>query len=132
MRNIVLVIIGCSLASTVHTESREHLNDLGTKDKQIFMDLASVRLADMNILWGNQKHDIFEVSIRIKKELPTDKFGLIRNDNSYYIKKYYVNCYDESIALQAKELYTENDEKFMTYVHIEEYVNKKEKSGGDF
>lgn len=50
MRNIVLAVIGCSLAFIAHAESWEHLNDIGNKDEQVFIDLASVKRTDINIL----------------------------------------------------------------------------------
>lgn len=132
MRNIVLAVIGCSLAFIAHAESWEHLNDVGNKDEQIFIDLASVKLTGINILGGNRNHDVFSVSAKVKSELPMNNSGLMRTSNSYYIEKYYVNCDNKSMALQAKEKYTENDEPLMTYVNIQEYANKKDISGGEF
>lgn len=132
MRNIVLAVIGCSLAFIAHAESWEYLNELGNEDEQVFIDLASVKLTDMKILGDNRNHDIFSVSAKVKNELPMNNSGLIRNNNSYYIEKYYVNCDNKSMALQAKEKYTENNERLMTYVNIQEYANKKDISGGEF
>lgn len=132
MRNILLAVVGCSLAFTAHAESWEPLNDVGNKDEQVLIDLASLKLTDINILGGNPKHDIFSISAKVKNELPMNNSGLVRNNNSYYIEKYYVNCDNKSMALQAKERYTENDERLMTYVNVQEYANKKDISGGEF
>jgi len=132
MRNIVLAVVGCSLAFTAHAESWEHLNDVGNKDEQVFIDSASVQLTGINILGDNPYHDIFSVSAKVKSEVPMNNSGLMRNNNSYYIEKYYVNCDNKSMALQAKEKYTENDELLMTYVNIQEYANKKDIFGGEF
>ena len=133
MRNIVLTVMGCGLAFSLHAESWERLNDIEyDNDKQVFIDSESLQLTDINILGSNPKYDVFSVAIKIKNALPTDNLALTRSNNSYYIEKYYVNCDSESMALQAKEQYTENDERLMTYVNIQEYANKKDIYGSEF
>lgn len=52
MRNIVLAVIGCSLAFIAHAESWEHLNDIGNKDEQVlFKRRASMlKMKDLRML----------------------------------------------------------------------------------